>query len=724
METYAYGFPRLGKQREFKKTVENFWDKKISEQELFSRIKEIELQIIDTYKKYVDYYPSFEMTLYDNMLDTALMLGIYEFKDIYNYFSLCRGKNALEMTKWFNTNYHYLVPEIDKNFTSTKFQSKWNKLESTQDGIAYIIGGFTFLKLSKGYKKEDFKELLIKLVEPYKKNLSQFKKIHIDEPAFVLDLSDEEIKIIKQFYNQIAETGIDIYLFTYYDSVDFLEHLYELPVKAIGLDFIYGKENFDRIKKIGFPDDKTLIAGIVDGRNVWRSNINQKVEVLKELSKYAKKIMASNASPLYHLPVTIKSETELPKELINMLSFAEERLFELQLIKKMYNGEIAETDWYKETEFGKDKKVQERIQNLKEENFIRKVPYSERKKIHSEKLNLPLFPTTTIGSYPQTPEIRNRRKQFKAGEITKEEYRQFIKSEIKKLIELQEDIGLDVLTHGEFERTDMVEFFAQRLNGIATTKQGWVLSYGTRGYRPPIIYGDISRPGPMTTEEILYAQSLTDRPVKGMLTGPVTIIAWSYVRTDVNLKDVAYQIALCLQDEIKDYHKAGIKIVQIDEPAFREKAPLKKRAWHEYFDWAVKAFRLASNVNPEIQIHTHMCYSEFGEIIEYIVNLDFDVISIEASRSKADIVEDFKKVNFDRQIGLGVWDIHSPLVPSIEEMEKVVKKALAILPEENFWINPDCGLKTRKWDEVIPSLKNLVRLAQKLREEFKMGRQL
>lgn len=717
MNTYAYGFPRLGKRREFKKTIESFWDNKITEKEMLARINNLENEIIETYKKYVDFYPVGEMTLYDNMFDTALMLGVYEYKSIEKYFDLCRGKEALEMTKWFNTNYHYLVPEIDKNFVA---KNSWNKLQNkeTENGLPYIIGGFTFLKLCKGYEKHEFEEILLKLVEPYKKVISQFKKVHIDEPAFVTELNENEIKLIKKFYNLLGDTGTRIYLFTYYESVDFLKQLYDLPIKALGLDFVYGEENFEKIKEYGFPSDKILIAGIVDGRNVWRSNITQKVELINELSKYTENLIISNASPLYHLPVTIKNEKELSADLVNMLAFAEERLYELQLIKKLYSNESNNIEWYHESEFGTNEDVRNRIKNLKEEDFERSISYTKRKEIHKSSLNLPLFPTTTIGSYPQTLEIRHKRKQYKTGEITKEEYSKFIKYEIEKLIKFQEDTGLDVLVHGEFERSDMVEYFAEKLDGIATTKHGWILSYGTRGYRPPIIYGDISRPTAMTTDEILYAQSLTSKPVKGMLTGPVTIIAWSYVRTDVPLKEVAYQIALCLQDEIKDYHKGGIKIVQIDEPAFREKAPIKRRDWDEYFEWAVKSFKLASNVAPEIQVHTHMCYSEFGEIIEYIMQMDFDVISIEASRSKADIVKDFSGINFDRQIGLGVWDIHSPVVPAVEDMQEVVMKALKILPKENFWINPDCGLKTRKWEEVIPSLKNLVALAQKLREMY------
>jgi len=359
----------------------------------------------------------------------------------------------------------------------------------------------------------------------------------------------------------------------------------------------------------------------------------------------------------------------------------------------------------------------EKINSLTEKDFIRTPSYKERRKIQEKVLNLPLFPVTTIGSFPQTEEVRRIRLLYKQGKISSATYQTFIKGEIAKCIYIQESIGADVLVHGEFERSDMVEYFAEKLEGITTTGNGWIISYGTRCYRPPIIYGDIKRKEPMTINEIAFAQSLTKKPVKGMLTGPVTIIAWSYVREDIPIKEVAYQLALALREEIKDYEKAGIKIIQIDEPAIREKAPIKKKLWDEYFDWAIKAFRLChSSALPETQIHTHMCYSEFDEIIEYILEMDFDVISIEASRSKGDIIEAFEKVNFDRQIGLGVWDIHSPYVPSVEEMEEIAKRALKVIPKENFWINPDCGLKTRKWEEVIPAIYNLTKLAKKLRE--------
>jgi len=720
MRTYAYGFPKIGKNREFKRAVEDLWNKRLSEKQFQGQAETLEQCMLEVYSRYVDNFPIGEFSLYDNMLDTALTFGAYSCNDLDEYFELCRGKNALELTKWFNTNYHYLVPEIPANFKPAlhweKSKISYNKFKK---GLPYFIGPFTFLKLSKGLKQENFKSTLLKLAAAYKEAIKDFKQVHIDEPAFVMDLTKEEINAAKEAYSIMQNGKTDIFLFTYYDSVDFLKELCTFPVKGIGLDFVNGKENFENIKQYGFPSDKILIAGIVNGRNIWRADIKKAVEFLKELSGYAKNIIISNAGPLYHLPVTLEEET-LDGDISCLLSFAKERLYELSLIKKCYETHsISTTSWTNPISVLRNDDVINRIKKLKEVDFNKPVLFAERKKIQQNVLNLPAFPTTTIGSFPQTQEVRKQRADYRTGKITKKEYEIFIKNNIKEIIKLQEEIGLDVLVHGEFERTDMVEFFAEKLQGIATTKNGWVLSYGTRAYRPPIIYTDVQRKDPMTISEISYAQSLTKKPVKGMLTGPVTIIAWSYVREDIPISEVAYQLSLCLQDEIKDYEANGIKIVQIDEPAFKEKAPIKKRNWPDYFKWAVKSFKLASQSKAETQIHTHMCYSEFGDIINEIDKMDFDVISIETSRSKADILEHFKKINFQRQVGLGVWDIHSPSVPSQSEMQVIAEKAISVLPKENFWINPDCGLKTRRWDETMLSLKNLVSVAKKLREETK-----
>ncbi len=724
--TYAYGFPRLGKNREYKKLIENFWSKKIKEEELRQGIFELEEERLKTYQKYVDKFPVGEMTFYDNVLDTAIMLGLYKIENLEQYFSLCRGKEALELTKWFNTNYHYLVPRLPAGFKNQDFRLVWNKPKEEfllhKKGTPYLIGPFTFLKLSKGIKGKNFERYLLSLAEIYSEIIKDFREVHIDEPAFVTDVSEGEVNLIKDVYRKITAANPNVNLFTYYDSVDFLNDLYELPLKAIGLDFVHGKENLTNIRKQGFPEHMTLVCGLIDGRNVWKTDLEKALALLEELSKGAKNLAISNAAPLYHLPLTTEGENLDPR-LLERISFAKERLAEIDLLATIYY-EREKPLLKKEKSvieiFGLNEKVKDRVKNLKDNDFKRPLSYEKRTKIQKKILSLPLFPTTTIGSYPQTENIRKKRREFYSGKISGKDYQEFIKEKIKELIKFQEELGLDVLVHGEFERTDMVEFFAQKLDGFVTTKNGWILSYGTRVYRPPLIYGDISRPAPLTINEIGFAQSLTKKPVKGMLTGPVTMIAWSFVREDIPVSEVAYQIALCLQDEIKDYEREGIKIVQIDEPAFREKAPLKKRNWQEYFDWAIKAFNLAvSGAKPETQIQTHMCYSDFGEIIKYILELDFDVLLIEATRSRGAILNAFKDSSFRKQIGPGVWDIHSPAVPTVKDMRKIIDVALKFIPKENLWLNPDCGLKTRGWKETELALKNLVELAKNLRDKEK-----
>ena len=721
MKTYAYGFPRLGKNREFKRLIESFWAGKLSEGELREGIRKLNQKREETYSKFVEDFPRGEMTLYDPMLDTALTFGVYKAETLNDYFNLCRGKNALEMTKWFNTNYHYLVPDFKGERPSFKVsQSPWDRHEGVKER-AHLIAPFTFLKLSKNLPESSFKEALVELTEKLIEyaSLKGFSSIHLEDPALVMELPLKEWKAVEEAYSKLEEFKGEIFLITYYDSVENLELLFNLPVSGVGVDLVHDRgENLKQLEKI--KSDKLLIAGVVDGRNVWRNDLFKTSQLLKELSQNFK-VAVSNASPLFHLPVSLAGSS-LEKELLEKVAFAEEKLYEISLLGELAEGRKEEEsrEWTCKigSSFGEDLTVREKVAKLKEEDFTRKPDYKERLEKQKAVLNLPLFPTTTIGSFPQTEEVRRVRLLYKRGKLSEEDYKTFIRGEITKAIEIQEELNLDVFVHGEFERSDMVEFFAEKLEGIATTGNGWVISYGTRCYRPPIIYGDVKRNSPMTVEEIAFAQSKTDKPVKGMLTGPTTIIAWSYTREDIPTSEVAYQIALALKEEIRDYEEAGIKIVQIDEPAIREKAPIKKRNWKEYFDWAIKAFRLChSSVKPETQIHTHMCYSEFGEIIEYIKEMDFDVISIEASRSKGDILEVFEKVNFDRQIGLGVWDIHSPYVPTKEEMKEIVERALRVIPKENFWINPDCGLKTRRWEEVIPALRNMTELAKELRKE-------
>jgi 5-methyltetrahydropteroyltriglutamate--homocysteine methyltransferase len=620
------------------------------------------------------------------------------------------------MTKWFNTNYHYLVSDFGGQVPA--FSLNWNRpaeyAAHYPSGIPYMVGPFTFLKLSKGLDAAQRLQALDALTDVYAEALATVGRVHIDEPAFVLELDDEEIAAIEKAYARLADANCGIHLFTYYDEVDWIERLVALPVRAIGLDFVHGEGNLAYVRAHGFPPDKTLIAGMVDGRNVWRVDPQAAAATLREIAPQCGTVMVSNAGPLCHVPVTVQDQG-LPEQLLPRLAFADEKLHELKLISQAYEGMEIEA-WYHVSTFGHNEAVQARVAALTDADFERQPAYAERAGAQAAALGLPELPTTTIGSYPQTPDVRAARAAYRKGALSQADYEAFVNQKIEELVGFQEETGLDVLVHGEFERTDMVEFFAQQLEGIATTTNGWILSYGTRCYRPAIIYGDIRRPHPMTVKEIVYAQSLTEKPVKGMLTGAVTIIAWDFVREDIPVQKVAWQLALALKDEIADLETAGVKIIQIDEAAFKERCPIKQREWHDYFDWAARSFKLTtSSVKPETQIHSHMCYSEFGDIIDHIQAMDFDVVSIEASRSKGDLIAQFADAGFDRQIGLGVWDIHSPAVPSVAQMRAIVEEALDVIPRERFWINPDCGLKTRKWPETTESLHNMVVMAREVR---------
>lgn len=719
MQTYAYGFPRIGKKREYKKAVENYWTGKSSEQELLSNLDSFQQTIIEKYTSEIDSFPVGEVTAYDSMLDTAFIIGLYAKGNLDSYYGYCRGDRALEMKKWFNTNYHYLVHD----FTSVnpdQLKLQWNRpaeiFSRFRKGNPYLIGPYTFLKLSKGIASGRFEDFYRKMSDIYFQICKEIPSVHIDEPAFVFEEAPQDIKLIKSGYDRIAQSGCAIHLFTYYESIDKLSSFYDLPISSLGLDFVHGRGNLEQIVEHGFPGELNLIAGVVNGRNVWKTDIKKTIELLNLLSTRTQKITISNAAPLFHLPVSLEGE-KLDDFLINSLSFASERLKELSIIKKLFSKEDISVQPVK-NDFGRNNEVRKRTENLKESDFVKQTPYHKRLRIQKEKFHLPILPVTTIGSFPQTAEIRSLRAGLRSGKIDRIRYEQLIKEKIKETIQIQEQLGLDVFVHGEFERTDMVEFFAERLDGIATSESGWVLSYGTRAYRPPIIYGDISRPDPLTIEEISFAQSLTSKPVKGMLTGPVTIISWSFTREDIPVEQVAYQISLCIQDEIKDYENAGIGIVQVDEPAFREKAPLKRKDWDFYFNWAIKAFNLATISKPETQIHTHMCYSEFGAVADKILALDFDVISIEASRGKTNIIKEFENVAFTKQIGLGVWDIHSPMIPSVSQIKSTIENALEAISAEQFWINPDCGLKTRNWEETVESLRNMVKAALELRGQL------
>ncbi|MCX7992885.1 MAG: 5-methyltetrahydropteroyltriglutamate--homocysteine S-methyltransferase, partial [Fimbriimonadales bacterium] len=687
MHTYAYGYPRLGANREFKKIIESYWQGKVSEAELQQGTRELEQSRIAAYAQFVDAYPVGELTLYDAMLDTAIMLGVYPIDpaDLNAYFELARGADALPMTKWFNTNYHYLVSRLSPE---TEFRLHWNKpLQAYQahpSGYPCLIGPYTFLRLSRGLEPEQLPAMLETLTPVYAEILQSLKAagaayVHIDEPAFALDVPDADVQAIRAAYQTLGQHA-PILLFTYYDSVDFLPQLYDLPIAGIGLDLVHGRRNYDHLAQHGFPSDKILVAGVVDGRNVWKTDLRAIAERVRPLqSQTGATVWLSNAAPLMHLPVTVEPEAKLDPALRERITFAKERLQELRLLKTLLTE--GETDaarawnayqhsadhWYAQA-------VQGRVANLKPEDFERALPYAERDKRQRERLQLPLFPTTTIGSFPQTPEVRQMRQAYRTGKISAQEYETYIQNQIRELIQFQEQLGLDVLVHGEFERTDMVEFFAEKMDGIAFTQQGWLLSYGTRVYRPPIIYGDVARTEPMTVKETAFAQSLTQKPVKGMLTGPVTIIAWSYVREDIPVEQVAYQIGLALNDEVRDLENAGIAIIQIDEPAYREKAPLKCADWDAYFRWAAQAFKLAARAKPETQVHTHMCYSDFNTVLRYIDWMDADVITIEAARAKGEVISAFEHYNYARQIGPGVFDVHTPAVPNVESIETVMER--------------------------------------------------
>ncbi len=719
MFTYAYGFPRLGENREYKKFIEAFWKNKLTEEELTSQLLELEQKRISTYRSYIENFPLGEFTFYDNILDTALVFGIYRFRNLNQYYSYARGKHALELKKYFNTNYHYIVPEMSRH---TKFSLQWNKpliyfnnFFLFRDMPVFFIGPYTLIKLSR--TKEKLDRLLNKLSEWYLRLFNELSRegikiIHLEEPAFCFDTTQAEVKSILKTYRKILSANIKINLITYYESVDFLPKLYELPFSGIGLDFISGVDNLKILRKNRFPKGKKLICGIVDGKSPLRADIMGRIKFLEHIRKTARlseeQIMISNSCPLFHLPVTIDNEKNLNLSIKNKLSFAKEKLYELHLIKEVSEGLVKEAENWSREVTEKSVKTTKKMFSV---GSLSNTEFRKRKKLHKKFFNLPIFPTTTIGSFPQDLELRRMRRHYRRGLINQRQYDEFIKSRIKNLIAFQEKIGLDVFVHGEFERSDMVEFFAQKLKGFSTTERGWVISYGTRVYRPPIIHSTIQRVSPLTMKEIAFAQSLTSKPVKGIFTGPVTIIAWSYnLRRDPIYK-IAFELAKSLNEEAKDLLKNKINFIQIDEPAIKEYAPIKRAKRNFYFSWAIKAFNMTAKLPPQAQIHTHMCYSDFGDIVDWILKMNFDVITIEAAREEAKIIDNFKRKKFYRQIGPGIWDIHSRYPANIKRMEEVLRKAIKIFGKENVWLNPDCGLKTRDWPEVTTSLKRMVKLA-------------
>ncbi len=750
-KNYVIGFPRIGEKRELKKALERFWAKEIDFKEVEKVAKELRKRHLKYQKEAkIDYISINDFSFYDNMLDTAFMINAVEkrFKNLDKtraYFAMARGEKdilALEMTKWFNTNYHYIVPKLSKEDEYKADISKIEKEYKEAKELSIkpkinIIGPITFTALSKRADGGDSFELFFDILKAYEEVLEKISKLddeivlQIEEPVFVTDIDSKILSLIKPAYDRLANVSenIKIALITYFEHAkEAVKILANTPIWAIGLDFVYAKENFEVLNEIKRAN-KILIAGVVDGRNVWRNDIKNTLSLLDEIEKKVGKenMILSTSCSLLHVPFTLKYEEKLDREIKNWLSFALEKLEELNLLKKLFFKEelnkkeelflkecIDAIESKKTSLIVHNKEVQKRISNIKSLN--RELPYKERIKLQHKNLKYPILPTTTIGSFPQTQEIRKARKDFRNSLISKEEYEERIKKYINEAILFQESIDLDVLVHGEPERNDMVEYFGEQLNGFVFTQNGWVQSYGSRCVKPPLIYGDVFRQKPMTVKWISYAQSRTKKPLKGMLTGPVTILNWSFVRDDKERKDVAFEIALAIRDEIEDLQKAGIKIIQVDEAAFKEGYPLRKEKIKDYEKWAVDSFKLSVSVaRAEVQIHTHMCYSDFNDIIDTIEKMDVDVISIETARSGNELLRVFKRAGYDREIGPGVYDIHSPRIPSVDEIEGQIREFLKVLSKDKIWINPDCGLKTRKWQEVRASLKNMVEAAKRVR---------
>ncbi|MBU9788519.1 5-methyltetrahydropteroyltriglutamate--homocysteine S-methyltransferase [Lentilactobacillus sp. G22-6] len=751
MTTTIIGFPRIGHHRELKFATEHYWKNKIDQAALLKTADEIKQNHWQAQQAAgIDLIPAGDFSFFDGVLDTANLLNIVparykqlNLSPLDEYFAQARGYQrgsetvkALPMKKWFNTNYHYIVPEFSKD-TDVKLvgDKLFNEVdEALKLGInakAVITGPYTLLKLSRfidGAKSTDFTDTLATAYSQVLQKLGQqgVKWVQIDEPALSFDVDAAEKQLFDKLYQTIlANKGtVKVLLQNYFgDLRDVYHDVTSLDFDGIGLDFVEGHYNAELIKQNGFPADKVLFAGIVNGKNICRNHYAKTIAFLNGLHTDATIVLSSSTS-LLHVPYTAADETKLPADVHQHLAFAIEKLAEIKELDNIFRDEadgqaaLDKNDaLFKNVKHPYKEAVHERIAKLTDADYTRLPKRSEREAIQKKEFNLPILPTTTIGSFPQTKDVRQNRSKLRKGEITREQYDQFNEDKIRRIIKIQEDLGLDVLVHGEYERNDMVEYFGEKLDGFVFTQNGWVQSYGTRGVKPPIIWGDINRTAPITVKASVFAKNLTNKPVKGMLTGPVTIFNWSFPREDVTPKESVTQIALALQDEVLDLEKNDIKIIQIDEPALRENLPLRKSNWYsEYLDWAVPAFRLVhSKVQASTQIHTHMCYSEFGDIIKAIDALDADVISFEASRADFTLIDELVAANFQTEVGPGVYDIHSPRIPSEQEVEDLIKQLVSKLPVEKIWINLDCGLKTRSEDEAFESLRNIVDATKKVR---------
>lgn len=755
MQTSVIGFPRIGTLRELKFASEKYFRKEIEAEEL--------QQIAETLRKThwsiqkeagIDYISSNDFSFYDMTLDTAVLLNIIpkrykelELSGLDTYFAMARGYQgasgdvkALAMKKWFNTNYHYIVPEVEDD---TVIQLSGNKLvdeyaEAKALGIEtkpVVIGAYTMLRLCRFTGKKPALDYVEDIISAYQNLVkkceeNQIAWVQFDEPALVWDMEESDIALFHKIYDGIlsCKKHSHILLQTYFGDVrDIYQDLIEMPFDGIGLDFIEGKETLNLVNTYGFPQDKQLFAGLVNGKNIWKNCFDKTLKVLQTLNDKKIKAVLSTSCSLLHVPYTLKHEHKISQEYLAYFAFAEEKLGELKELSILADA----ADYMKEAAYKENQKlfaeerdcknadVKKRLSEVTENDYVRLPERSTRQKLQKKVLGLPEFPTTTIGSFPQTKDVKANRQAYRKGEISEQEYIDFNRKKIAECVALQEEIGLDVLVHGEYERNDMVEYFGEALGGFLFTEKAWVQSYGTRCVKPPVIWRDVYRKNPITVAWSVYAQSLTKKPMKGMLTGPVTILNWSFPREDISIRESIAQIALAIRDEVLDLEANGIQVIQIDEAALREKLPLRKSDWYtEYLDFAISAFRLThSGVKPETQIHTHMCYSEFTDIIAAIDDMDADVITFEASRSDLQILDSLRENHFETEVGPGVYDIHSPRVPSVEEIVNALHIMLTKIEKDKLWVNPDCGLKTRGTKETEASLRNMVEAAKEIRKQ-------
>lgn len=758
------GFPRIGPQRELKFATEGHWRGEVPETELLATAREIRLEnwrfMADAG---IDLVPSNDFSFYDQVLDALALIGAVPERyghtggqvGLETYFAMARGRQAdgvdvtaMEMTKWFDTNYHYIVPELGPE---TRFSISTEKpfdehaearSELDVETVPVLVGPVSLLLLGKSADgvPEDFDRLslLEPLLEVYGEIIGRLRAqgadwVQLDEPSFVTDQSEHELDALRRAYEQLggANDGPRLVVKTYFDHVgDAYEVLANLPVDGLGLDLHRGPDNVGLIAKHGGLTDKTLFAGIVDGRNVWINDLEQSVELLDGLREHCAELVVSTSCSLLHSPYDLGAEPDLDDELRSWMAFARQKVGEVAVISRGLDGGLdaieselavnrAALESRRSSTRTGNPAVRERVEALTEGDAQRDSEFEVRRAAQREVLALPAFPSTTIGSYPQTTEIRSARAELRAGDIDETTYLARMREEIERVVRFQEEVDLDVLVHGEPERNDMVQYFAEQMDGYAFTQNAWVQSFGSRYVRPPILYGDVSRPEAMTVEWIEYAQSLTDRPMKGMLTGPVTMLQWSFVRDDQPREQTCEQLALAIRDEVVDLESSGIKVIQVDEPAIREGLPLRTDRWQDYLEWAVYCFRASvGGVVDATQIQTHMCYADFGDIMEQIQDMDADVLLIEAARSRMELLRDWERLGYAQELGPGVYDIHSPRVPPTEEMAELLLAASEVLDAGQIWVTPDCGLKTRRWEEVDPALRNMVDAAKQAREQL------